>query len=60
MHFFFTLSGIEFIIELHHPFKKMTQMFGEQSRKYTCRVRYLRKLRNDDGDSSEAIANLHV
>ena len=49
------------MIELHYPFKKMTQVFGEQSRKCTCRVRYLWQLRNDDDDDcNEDIANLHV
>ena len=44
------------MIELHYPFKKMTQMFGdEQSRKCTCRVRYLWQLRNDDDDGNEEI-----
>ena len=58
--YIFLPSGIEFMIELHYPFKKMTQMFGEQSRKCTCRVRYFWQLRNDDDDGNEDIANLHV
>lgn len=58
--YIFLPSGIEFMIELHYPFKKMTQMFGEQSRKYTWRVRYFWQLRNDDDDGNADIANLHV
>lgn len=58
--YIFLPSGIEFMIELHYPFKKMTQMFSEQSRKCTCRVRYFWQLRNDDDDGNEDIANLHV